>query len=80
MPGTHVGKLVKHAYPNWEKEGGVNKAYYGIAEIPKDSKFVYLSMNPGDTVFFHPLLIHGSGTNKTEIYRKSISAHYSSSQ
>ena len=23
-------------------------------------------MNAGDTVFFHPLLIHGSGTNRTD--------------
>ena len=65
VPGSHTGELVKHAYPNWEKEGGVNKSYYGIEEVPKDSKFIYLEMAPGDTVFFHPLLIHGSGENKT---------------
>ncbi|KOB59180.1 Phytanoyl-CoA dioxygenase peroxisomal, partial [Operophtera brumata] len=26
-------------------------------------KRVYIEMNPGDTVFLHPLLIHGSGPN-----------------
>nr|XP_020634854.1 phytanoyl-CoA dioxygenase, peroxisomal-like [Pogona vitticeps] len=36
-------------------------------------------MEKGDTVFFHPLLIHGSGMNKTEGFRKAISCHYASS-
>ena len=30
----------------------------------------------GDTVFFHPILIHGSGTNRTTAFRKSISSHF----
>ena len=35
-------------------------------------------MEPGDTVFFHPLLIHGSGINRSRGTRKAISAHYAS--
>lgn len=27
-------------------------------------------MKKGDIVFFHPLLVHGSGENKTQGYRK----------
>lgn len=30
----------------------------------------------GDTVFFHPILIHGSGPNRTQGLRKAISCHY----
>jgi ectoine hydroxylase-related dioxygenase (phytanoyl-CoA dioxygenase family) len=30
-------------------------------------------MKKGDIVFFHPLLVHGSGENKTTGYRK---VHY----
>lgn len=30
----------------------------------------------GDTVFFHPILIHGSGPNRTRGFRKAISTHY----
>lgn len=30
-------------------------------------KKVYLEMDKGDTVFFHPLLVHGSGVNKTQV-------------
>lgn len=35
-------------------------------------------MEKGDTVFFHPILIHGSGMNHTNGFRKAISCHYSS--
>jgi phytanoyl-CoA hydroxylase len=34
----------------------------------------------GDTVFFHPLLIHGSGMNRTNGFRKAISCHYAASE
>jgi phytanoyl-CoA hydroxylase len=37
---------------------------------------LHVEMEPGDTVFFHPLLIHGSGANRTEGFRKAISCHY----
>jgi phytanoyl-CoA hydroxylase len=36
-------------------------------------------MERGDTVFFHPLLIHGSGANRTANFRKAISCHYATS-
>lgn len=39
---------------------------------------VDLEMEPGDTVFFHPLLVHGSGVNTSNKTRKAISAHYAS--
>lgn len=41
---------------------------------------VHLEMETGDTIFFHPLLIHGSGTNRTKGYRKAISCHYAASE
>lgn len=31
---------------------------------------------PGDVVFFHPLLQHGSARNVTEGFRRAISTHY----
>jgi phytanoyl-CoA hydroxylase len=70
-PGTHKGKryyynivgLVEHCYPDWKE--GVNKAYWGIKEMPPDSApRVHLEMKAGDIVFFHPFLYHGSGENK----------------
>jgi len=78
LPGTHTGELLRHGYPEWS--GGVNKMYHGILDYKvDDKKLVYLEMEPGDTVFFHPILIHGSGTNRTNGFRKAISCHYSTS-
>lgn len=53
-------------------------AYHGIMEYDEkwNAKRVWLDMEAGDTVFFHPLLIHGSGANTTKGYRKAISCHY----
>lgn len=76
IPGTHTGELLRHGYPNWEN--GVNKMYHGIQDYKVDEKqLVYLEMDCGDTVFFHPILIHGSGRNKTDGFRKAISCHFS---
>nr|XP_044990926.1 phytanoyl-CoA dioxygenase, peroxisomal [Jaculus jaculus] len=76
LPGTHKGSLKPHDYPQWE--GGVNKMYHGIQDYQPDSARVHLVMEKGDTVFFHPLLIHGSGQNRTKGFRKAISCHYAS--
>ena len=76
IPGTHKGKLLKHGYPKCDDV--VNAIYHGIQDHPEfDEKLVYLEMDAGDTVFFHPLLIHGSGSNLTNGYRKAISCHFS---
>ncbi|XP_015928873.1 phytanoyl-CoA dioxygenase, peroxisomal [Parasteatoda tepidariorum] len=79
IPGTHKGPLLEHEYPDWE--GGVNKMYHGVSDLKENQKDrrVFLEMEAGDTVFFHPLLIHGSGANRTKGFRKAISCHYASS-
>ncbi|XP_062066867.1 phytanoyl-CoA dioxygenase, peroxisomal-like isoform X1 [Lepus europaeus] len=76
LPGTHKGPLKPHDYPQWE--GGVNIMYHGIQDYEKNNARVHLVMEKGDTVFFHPLLIHGSGHNRTQGFRKAISCHYAS--
>jgi len=78
IPGSHKeGRLRVHKYPDWE--GGVNKFYHGIQDYDPNEKLSYLEMQAGDTVFFHPLLVHGSGTNTTNGFRKAISCHFASS-
>jgi len=74
LPGSHKGVLHQHDYPDWEK--GVNKMYHGVRGYD-DHPMVELSMEKGDTVFFHPILIHGSGPNLSQGFRKAISCHYS---
>ncbi len=77
FPGTHRGRLLKHGYPTWSSNV---KAYYGITKEELDAiklpPAIHLEMEVGDTVFFHPLLIHGSGWNKTRKERLAISCHY----
>ena len=57
----------------------MNRAYHGIVGLGPDTPRVHVQMEAGDTVFFHSLLIHGSGTNRTKGFRKAISVHYASS-
>uniref|UniRef100_A0A914XKT6 phytanoyl-CoA dioxygenase n=1 Tax=Plectus sambesii TaxID=2011161 RepID=A0A914XKT6_9BILA len=78
VPGSHKGPLLQHGYPKWE--GGVNKLYHGIQEFDPNTPRVYAEMEAGDTIFFHPLLIHGSGANRTSGFRKAISCHYANSE
>lgn len=78
-PGSHKGEFLEHGIPDWSAEGGVNKAYWGIKKMPsEDAPKIYLKMEPGDVVFFHPLVIHGSGANMSQEYRKSMCCHFAS--
>jgi len=78
IPGTHRGELLPHVYPDWE--GGVNKMYHGIHNFDQNMPRVHLEMEAGDTVFFHPILVHGSGANRTAGFRKAISCHYAAAE
>jgi phytanoyl-CoA hydroxylase len=75
-PGSHRMPLQPHGYPN---DGVVNVAYHGIHDLPPGLKAVDVEMGPGDTIFFHPLLIHGSGPNLSPNFRKAMSCHYAAS-
>lgn len=79
QPGTHKGPLYFHTYPS---DGIVNQAYHGIQHLSSEKHgeaMMPVVMEAGDTLFFHPLLIHGSGRNNSKGYRKAISAHYANS-
>jgi len=77
-PGSHKGPFLDHGYPDWKE--GVNRGYWGIKNMPPESAVkVHPSMKAGDVVFFHPHIVHGSGVNKTQNFRKSISCHYAAS-
>jgi phytanoyl-CoA hydroxylase len=76
VPGSHHGELLRHENPDWEH---LNGGYFGAQDVDElKAKRVHLEMDPGDTVFFHPVLLHGSGRNRTQNFRRAISAHYSS--
>ena len=74
IPGTHKGELLAHENPDWEY---LNGGYFGAKDVGDVmEQRVHLEMQPGDTAFFHPVLLHGSGRNRTQGYRRAISAHY----
>ena len=54
--------------------------YYGVKDLKGWENRVHVEMECGDTIFFHPLLIHGSGANRTKGFRKAISCHYAASE
>lgn len=75
VPGTHRGELLRHENPDWDY---LNTGYFGAAGVGAHPERTHLEMEPGETVFFHPLLLHGSGRNRSAGTRRAISAHYAS--
>lgn len=75
VPGSHTGELLSHGDP--EGLEWLNGGYWGVLDLgDAKEKRVHLEMEPGDTVFFHPILLHGSGRNRTQGFRRAMSAHY----
>ena len=74
IPGSHETDLRKHGDPDWEH---VNFGFFAAEGVDLEAR-VHVEMAPGDTLLFHPLLIHGSGHNRTDGFRRAISTHYAS--
>jgi phytanoyl-CoA hydroxylase len=74
LPRTHRGELLEHADPDWDY---VNRGFYAVQGVDMNKR-VHVELQPGDTLLFHPLLIHGSGRNRSDAFRRAISAHYAS--
>lgn len=72
IPGSHKGGLLTHGEPDWQY---VNAGFFGIQDLDL-SRRRHVPMAAGDTLLFHPLLIHGSGRNRSDACRRAISAHY----
>ena len=76
IPGTHLGELFEHGDPDWDE---VNFGFFAAQGIDVDAR-VHVEMEPGDTLLFHPLLVHGSGRNRSKGFRRAISIHYASAE
>jgi phytanoyl-CoA hydroxylase len=74
IPGSHRGALYPHTDPDWEH---VNRGFFAAADVDPAAR-IHLEMEPGDTLLFHPLLVHGSGHNRSDGFRRAISVHYAS--
>ena len=75
IPGTHRDEIHPHSHPDWEF---VNLGYVGVDGIGADERRVHFELEAGDTIFFHPHLLHGSGRNRTQHFRRSILTHFAS--
>ena len=74
IPGSHREGFLDHAEPDWEF---VNRGFVGAVGVARERR-AHVELEPGDTLLFHPLLIHGSGRNRSGDFRRAISAHYAS--
>jgi len=74
IPRSHKQGPLEHENPDWEY---VNHGFYGIRDLDISQR-VHVEMQPGDTLLFHPLLIHGSGSNTSKDFRRAISVHFAS--
>ncbi len=72
LPGSHRSGLREHGYPDWEY---VNHGFYAALDVDVSAR-EYVELEPGDTLFFHPLLLHGSGRNRSDGFRRAVSAHF----
>lgn len=75
VPGSHLGPLLDHENMEWEQ---VNAGYWGAKGVGADERRVHVECAAGDLVLFHPVVLHGSGRNKTTGFRRAISCHYAS--
>jgi phytanoyl-CoA hydroxylase len=57
----------------------VNRGFFAAEGVDLEAR-IHLEMQPGDTLLFHPLLVHGSGRNRSGDFRRAISTHYASTQ
>ena len=73
VPGTHTSEILAHENPDW---GDINFGYFSAHGVGADERRLHFEMEPGDTVLFHPHLLHGSGRNRTQGFRRSILTHY----
>jgi len=72
VPGSHRGELGWHREPDWDH---VNSGFFALDDIDLDAR-VHVEMEAGDMLLFHPLLVHGSGRNRSDGFRRAISTHY----
>ncbi|KAJ0171954.1 hypothetical protein K1T71_012717 [Dendrolimus kikuchii] len=76
IPGSHKAELL---YNHVDVESKNKLLFHGIQReeyIAPKEKWVYIEMEPGDTLIFNPYLVHGSGANNTQYFRKALTCHY----
>ncbi|CAH0759794.1 unnamed protein product [Diatraea saccharalis] len=81
VPGSHKENII---HPEVNVPDLTNIMYFMIPDVdavaPYNKRVTVAPMEPGDTVFFHPLLVHGSWPNTSNMFRKAITSLYVSQE
>lgn len=70
LPGTHRGPLLPHDHHAHEQGRSL------VSDVPGGITPVALGAEPGDVVFLHPRLLHGSRPNRGSTERTELVAHF----
>ena len=74
IPASHRKGLHEHGEPDWPE---FNFGFFAARGVDLEKR-QHIEMQAGDTLLFHPLLVHGSGRNRSTGFRRAISTHYAS--
>ncbi|RIV17303.1 phytanoyl-CoA dioxygenase family protein [Fibrisoma montanum] len=72
LPGTHRMQRFEHTFVG--EQQGADQAF--VEEARKHSELVYVTLQPGDVLFFHANLLHRSDANRSDKPRWSIISAY----
>jgi len=77
IPGSHKSPVLEHG--DIESMENLNLAYFGAKGDFDLGQRVHINAEPGDALFFHTHLLHGTGKNKTDGFRRVFIVHYANS-
>lgn len=72
IPGSHKLGLLEHTDESANFEFDNAREAQGFDR----SKAVAVTLHPGDAVFHHPLTVHASSGNQTDIPREGLTSHF----
>ncbi|HOY22044.1 MAG TPA: phytanoyl-CoA dioxygenase family protein [Cellvibrio sp.] len=75
IPGSHKLGRVEHAFSG--EQNGADMRF--VDEILKTKDVVYMTLKPGDVLFFHSNLLHRSDSNNSDMARWSLISAYNRS-
>ncbi len=76
IPGSHKLGRVEHSFSG--EQNGADMRF--VDEALKNSELVYVTLKPGDVLFFHSNLLHRSDSNESNSARWSMISAYNRSE
>ncbi len=76
IPGSHKGSILPHDMPT----EGPQQEEFRIARVPEGEQGVPVEIPKGSVLWFHGYLLHKSGHNHTQTWRRTLVVHYLSAR